>query len=103
MTEAALKAAQVLRSPASSTASTTPGRTRGGPSSRACHPKPSERTALLAAYGAVDEDVLSAQLRLHALYGAVWRAHHAPPPSRGRDTTTGAVTRFDEEQATRTN
>ena len=60
-------------------------------------------TALLTAYGAVDEDVLSAQLRLHALYGAVWRAHHAPPPSRGRDTTTGAVTRFDEEQATRTN
>jgi len=30
--------------------------------------------AVLAAYGPVDEDLLSAQLRLHALYGAVWRA-----------------------------
>ena len=33
-------------------------------------------TALLSAYGTVDADVLSAQLRLHALYRAVWRAHH---------------------------
>jgi hypothetical protein len=33
-------------------------------------------TALLSAYGTVDTDVFSAQLRLHALYGAVWRAHH---------------------------
>ena len=33
-------------------------------------------TALLDAYGVVDADVLSAQLRLHALYGAVWRARH---------------------------
>ena len=34
--------------------------------------------ALLAAYGPVDPDLLSAHLRLHALYGAVWRAQ--PPP-----------------------
>jgi hypothetical protein len=33
-------------------------------------------TALLSAYGTVDPVVVSAQLRLHALYGAVWRAHH---------------------------
>ncbi len=33
-------------------------------------------TALLSAYGTVDTGVLSAQLRLHALYGAVWRTHH---------------------------
>jgi len=33
--------------------------------------------SLLAAYGAVDEDLLRAQLRLHALYGAVWRARQA--------------------------
>lgn len=32
--------------------------------------------ALLSAYGPVDGDVLAAQLRLHALYGAVWRAGH---------------------------
>lgn len=31
-------------------------------------------SALLAAYGPVHADILSAQLRLHALYGAVWRA-----------------------------
>lgn len=36
---------------------------------------PYER-ALLSAYGSVDQDVLRAMLRLHALYGAVWRAHH---------------------------
>lgn len=30
--------------------------------------------SVLAAYGTLDQDLLSAQLRLHALYGAVWRA-----------------------------
>jgi hypothetical protein len=34
--------------------------------------------ALLAAYGPVDADVLAAQLRLHDLYGAVWRAQRLP-------------------------
>jgi hypothetical protein len=38
--------------------------------------------ALLAAYGPIGADVFSAQLRLHALYGAVWRAHVAA--RRGR-------------------
>jgi hypothetical protein len=33
-------------------------------------------TVLLSAYGTVDADIFSAQLRLHALYGAVWRARH---------------------------
>ena len=33
--------------------------------------------ALRSAYGPVDPDVLSAHLRLHALYGAVWRAQPA--------------------------
>ena len=44
-------------------------------------------TALLAAYGTVDAEILGAQLRLHALYGAVWRAQPTrsalrPPPPR---------------------
>jgi hypothetical protein len=42
-------------------------------------------TALLSAYGTVDPDVVGAQLRLHALYGAVWRAHQErrrPSPHR---------------------
>jgi hypothetical protein len=34
----------------------------------------SYEAALIDAYGAVDATVLSAQLRLHALYGDVWRA-----------------------------
>jgi Phosphotransferase enzyme family len=37
----------------------------------------SYETALLSAYGTVDPNVLGAQFRLHALYGAVWRADHA--------------------------
>ena len=41
--------------------------------------RPSRRdgyeTALLSAYGTVDRDVLDVNLRLHALHGAVWRAH----------------------------
>ena len=32
--------------------------------------------ALLAGYGEVDADTYDAQLQLHALYGAVWRAYH---------------------------
>jgi len=33
--------------------------------------------ALVKAYGTIDGDIFSAQLRLHALYGAVWRAHQS--------------------------
>jgi len=33
--------------------------------------------SVLAAYGTVDEDLLRAQLRLHALYGVVWRAQRS--------------------------
>lgn len=33
-------------------------------------------TALLSAYGPIDAHVYEAQLQLHALYGAVWRAYH---------------------------
>ncbi|HEX8103810.1 MAG TPA: aminoglycoside phosphotransferase family protein [Solirubrobacteraceae bacterium] len=40
--------------------------------------EPYER-ALLAAYGPVDEELLRAQLRLHALYGDVWRAGAGAP------------------------
>jgi hypothetical protein len=35
---------------------------------------------LLAAYGSADPDLLAAHLRLHALYGAVWRAHAGRRP-----------------------